>query len=134
ISEEKRSALQNYLVEKFQEIVKITQQDLVKRFPDFKLETENAKKNIDALKKKLQPKPQIRALFDMGGEPSTAYLLRRGNAQSPGDLVYPGGRSVVKAGLAPYKVVTPELNRECIGRRLARARSAVQPYHPLPAR
>src|SRR5437016_4740451 len=134
ISEEKRSALQNYLVEKFQEIVKITQQDLVKRFPDFKLETENAKKNIDALKKKLQPKPQIRALFDMGGEPSTAYLLRRGNAQSPGDLVHPGVPSVLKAGLAPYKVVTPELNRESSGRRLALARWLVQPNHPLTAR
>jgi len=133
-SEEKRSALQNYLVEKFQEIVKITQQDLVKRFPDFKPETENAKKNIDALKKKLQPKPQIRALFDMGGEPSTAYLLRRGNAQSPGDLVQPGVPSVLKAGLAPYKVVTPELNRESSGRRLALARWLVQPNHPLTAR
>jgi hypothetical protein len=132
--DEKRSELQKYLAEKFQETLKITNEDLIKRFPDFKLEAENAKKSMDGLKKKLQPKPQIRALFDMGGEPSAAYLLRRGNAQSPGDLVQPGVPSVLKAGLAPYQVITPESNRESSGRRLALARWLVQPNHPLTAR
>jgi hypothetical protein len=132
--EEKRSPLQKYLAEKFQETLKITNEDLVKRFPDFKVEADNTKKRMDELKKKLQPRPQIRALFDMGGEPSAAYLLRRGNAQSPGDLVQPGVPSVLKAGIAPYKVVTPESNPESSGRRLALARWLVQPNHPLTAR
>src|SRR3989454_5543072 len=101
-ADERRSELQKYLAEKFQETLKITNEDLIKRFPDFKLEAENAKKSIDGLKKKLQPKPQIRALFDMGGEPSAAYLLRRGEAQTPGELVQPGVASVLKAGLTPY--------------------------------
>ncbi|MGH9427314.1 MAG: DUF1549 and DUF1553 domain-containing protein, partial [Terriglobia bacterium] len=132
--EKKRSDVQKYLAEKFQETLKITNEDLIKRFPDYKLEAENAKKSLDELKKKLQPKPQIRALFDMGGEPSAAYLLRRGNAQTPGDLVQPGVPSVLKVGLTPYKVVTPKLNRESSGRRLSLARWLFQPNHPLTAR
>jgi hypothetical protein len=52
---------------------------------------------MDGLKKKLQPKPQIRALFDMGANPR-AYLLRRG-VPDPGDLVQPGVPSVLKAAL-----------------------------------
>src|SRR5262245_66535454 len=70
----------------------------------------------------------------MGGEPSAAYLLRRGNAQSPGDLVQPGVPSVLRTGIAPYKVVTPQSNPESSGRRLALARWLVQPNHPLTAR
>jgi len=132
--EKQRSDMQKYLAEKFQETLKITNDDLVKRFPEYKLDVENSKKSMDALKKKLQPKPQIRALFDMGGNPSAAYLLRRGNAQSPGDLVQPGVPSVLKAGIAPYKVIPPESNPESSGRRLALARWLVQPNHPLTAR
>ena len=132
--EEKRSAVQKYLAEKFRETLKITDEALVKRFPEFKPEVENSKKNVDELKKKLRPKPQIRALFDMGGEPSAAYLLRRGDAQNPGDLVQPGVPSVLKAGIAPYRVITPESNRESSGRRLALARWLVQPNHPLTTR
>jgi hypothetical protein len=134
IDEAKRNNVQKYLAGKFQETLNITNDDLIKRFPEFKLEADNAKKNMDALKKKFRAKPEIRALFDMGGEPSSAYLLRRGNAQSPGELVQPGVPSVLKTGLSPYKVLTPESNPESSGRRLALARWLVQPNHPLTAR
>jgi Protein of unknown function (DUF1553) len=133
-AEEKQSELQKYLAEKFQEALKITTEDLVKRFPDFKPEAEKSQKAIEELKKKLRAKPQIRALFDMGGEPSAAYLLRRGDAQTPGELVQPGVPTVLKTGLVPYRVAPPWPNAETTGRRLALARWLVQPNHPLTAR
>ncbi len=132
--EDKRTDLQKYLAEKFQETLKITTEDLTKHFSDFKPEAERLQKAIAETRKKLRPKPQIRALFDMGGEPSSAYLLRRGDAQTPGEPVQPGVPSVLKAGLAPYKVVPPPSNAETSGRRLALGRWLVQPDHPLTAR
>ena len=132
--EEKRSELQKYLAEKFQDSLKITPEDLGKRFQEFKLEFEKSQKAIAEQKGKLQPKPLIRALFDMGGEPSVAYLLRRGDAQAPGEPVQPGVLSVIRAGLTPYKVIPPSANSESSGRRLALARWLVQPNHPLTAR
>ena len=70
----------------------------------------------------------------MGGEPSAAYLMLRGDAQTPGEPVAPGVPSVLRAGLAPYKIVPPTANPESSGRRLALARWLVQPNHPLTAR
>ena len=132
--EEKRTELQKHLAEKFQDTLKITPEELVKRFEDFKPEFEKSQKAIAEQKGKLRPKPLIRALFDMGGEPSVAYLLRRGDAQTPGEPVQPGVPSVIRAGLAPYKISTPHANSDSSGRRLALARWLVQPNHPLTAR
>jgi len=132
--EEKRSQLQKYLAEKFQPILNISERDLTKRFDDFKPEAEKTQKALEEQKKKLRSKPQIRALFDMGGDPSAAYLLRRGDAQTPGELVQPGVPSVINAGLASYTIVPPRLNSESSGRRLALARWLVQPNHPLTSR
>jgi hypothetical protein len=132
--EEKRSDLQKYLAEKFQATLKITPEELGKRFEDFKPEFEKSQKGIAEQKGKLLPTPLIRALFDMGGEPSVAYLMRRGDAQTPGEPVQPGVPSVIRAGLAPYKITTPNANLESSGRRLALARWLVQPNHPLTAR
>jgi hypothetical protein len=84
--ENKRSDVQKYLAEKFQETLKITNEDLIRRFPDYKLEVENAKKSMDELKKKLQAKPQIRALFDMGGEPSAGLSAAPRQCPDPGRL------------------------------------------------
>jgi mono/diheme cytochrome c family protein len=132
--EEKRSELQKYLAEKFQDTLKITPEELGKHFEDFKPEFEKSQKAIAEQKGKLRPKPLIRALFDMGGEPSVAYLLRRGDAQTPGEPVRPGVPSVIRTGLAPYKITAPTANLESSGRRLALARWLVQPNHPLTAR
>jgi hypothetical protein len=56
----------------------------------------------------------------MGGEPSPAYLLRRGDAQQIGQAVRPGVPSVLKAGLTEYQVKPPYPGAS--GRRLALAR------------
>ena len=132
--EEKRSDVQKYVAEKFQDVLKITVADLTKRFDEFSAEIKKTQQAINEKKSKLRPKPQIRALYDMGGEPSAAYLMLRGDAQTPGERVEPGVPSVLRVGLAPYTVVPPKANSESSGRRLALARWLIQPNHPLTAR
>jgi cytochrome c553 len=133
-SEEKRTNVQKYLAEKFESTLKITTEDLIKKYPEFKPEGERLRKAIDETKARLRPKPQIRALFDMGGEPSAVYLLRRGDVRTPGERVQPGVPSVLRAGLKPYKPEPPRPGSDSSGRRLALARWLVQPNHPLTSR
>ena len=131
---EKRNATQKYLVEKFEASLKMETGELEERFADFKEEAETIKQAIEAAKKKLRPDPSIRALFDMGGEPTPTYVLRRGDYLNPGPLVQPAVPSALRDGLAPYKVIKPPWTTETSGRRLALARWLVQPNHPLTAR
>ena len=131
---EKRSEFQRYLGERFQETLNITVDDLIKRYPDFRPEGEKLKKAVDEVKAKMRPKPQIRALFDMGGEPSANYLLRRGDVRMPGERVQPGVPSVLRIGLKPYKLEPPRQGADTSGRRLALARWLIQPNHPLTSR
>jgi mono/diheme cytochrome c family protein len=132
ISANQRTPTQKYLVEKFGDTLNVSDEDLEEKFPQFNTQTAEFRKKIDELKKKLREKPQIRALYEMGGEPSGTYLLHRGDAQQVGEAVKPGVPSVLKAGLASYRVVPPW--PEASGRRLALARWLVQPSHPLTAR
>ena len=90
-------------------------------------------KAIADVKAKLKPKPDVRALYDMGGEPSPVFLLKRGEAQQLGEPVEPNVLSVLKRdGLASYQPVPPFEGSS--GRRLAFARWLTQPDHPLTAR
>ena len=132
--EEKRSALEKYLVEKFKPLVEVEQEELEQRFEDFKEQAGELRKAIEETKKKLRAKPKIRALFDMGGEPTPVRILLRGQYTNPGPLLEPGVPSVLSAGLAPYKVEKPKWSTETAGRRLALAKWLTQPNHPLTAR
>jgi mono/diheme cytochrome c family protein len=98
-----------------------------------KADAEKHKKTVADLKKKLRTKPRVRATYDMGGDPSPVYLLRRGEAHQLGDPVDPGVPSILKfASLKPYSI-EPAFHGTS-GRRLALARWLVQPAHPLTAR
>lgn len=133
-AEEKRSEFQKYLAEKFQDTIIITPGELIKKYSEFKPEGEKLKKAIEDVNAKMRPTPQIRALFDMGGEPSANYLLRRGEVATPGEQVGPGVPSVLKEGLTDYKVIPPWPGADSSGRRLALARWLLQPNHPLTSR
>jgi hypothetical protein len=82
-------------------------------------------------KLRLHTKPLVRALFDMGGDPTPVHVLYRGDHRNPGPPVAPGVPSVLGIGLEPYTV---EPLGWSSGRRLALARWLVQPNHPLTAR
>jgi mono/diheme cytochrome c family protein len=132
--QDKRSELQKYLAEKFKETLQITTDDLIKRYEAFKTTAEPIRKEIGETEEKLRPEPHVRVLSDMGGEPSTSYLLRRGEPLNPGPPVEPGVPEVLTAGLEPYQVAPPWLGASSSGRRLALARWLTQSNHPLTAR
>lgn len=131
---EKRSTLEKYLVEKFRTSVEVTQKDLEERFKEFREPAEKLAKAITQAKNRLRPQPGIRALFDMGGEAMPTRLLRRGDPFNPGPRVEAGVPSVLREGVAAYKVVAPSWTTNSSGYRLALARWLVQPSHPLTAR
>ncbi len=82
-------------------------------------------------KMSLRTKPQVRALFDMGGDPTPVHILYRGEFRNPGPPVDPGVPSVLSVGLEPYSLEPLDWSS---GRRLALAKWLVQPNHPLTAR
>ena len=53
----------------------------------------------------LRTKPLVRALFDMGGEPTPVHVLYRGEHRNPGPAVGPGVPSVLSEGIEPYDLV-----------------------------
>jgi mono/diheme cytochrome c family protein len=128
---DQRSEVQKYLAEKFEDTLTITTEELARKFPEYKPEADKVRREIADLRAKLRPKPGVRALYEMGGEPSTAYLLRRGDALAPTQPVQPGVPAVLSVGLKPYNV---QPIGDSPGRRLALARWLVQPEHPLTAR
>ena len=83
------------------------------------------------VKLRLHTEPKVRALFDMGGDPTPVHILYRGDHRNPGPPVAPGVPSVLGVGLEPFDV---EPLGWSSGRRLALARWLVQPNHPLTAR
>jgi hypothetical protein len=77
--------------------------------------------------------PQIHALWDRG-DPSPAYVYRRGDPHSPGGIVGPGVPAVLTDGKSPFDVKPPWPGAKQTGRRLAFARWLVRSDHPLTAR
>ncbi len=134
IPAEKRSSIQKYLVKQFGGTLEIAKVALEKKFEDYKEEAGKIKKAIGIAKKKLKRKPEIRALFDLGENPTPTHVLLRGDYQNLGGRVEPGIPSVLRAGLNPYKVVKPGWTTETTGRRLALARWLTQSNHPLTSR
>jgi len=133
-----RTDVQKYLAEKFADTLKITTADLAAKFPEYKAEADRIRKQIADLRAKLKPAPHVRALYEMGGEASGAYLLRRGDALAPAEEVHPGVPSVLTASLKPYRLAARGEPGgpvgDSSGRRLALAEWITQPNHPLTAR
>lgn len=96
---------------------------------------------LKGLADRLRQPPQIRALWDRG-QPSPAYIYRRGDETQPVRMVHPDVPSVLKTAGAPFSSDGTPLTIEAdaaalqnkTGRRLALARWLTQPRHPLTAR
>ena len=131
VAEDSRNELQKYLVAAFEEFLTVEPNELEKRFETYRKESAKVKKAVMEAEKKLQPHPSIRALFDMPGEPTPAYLLLRGEHTRPGDAVDPGIPAALRPQTRPYRIRKPAWSS---GRRLALARWLGQPDHPLTAR
>ena len=129
-----RTTVQNDLVEKFKLSVEVTQQDLKEKFKSFREQSEKLNKSIEQAKNRLRPQPRIRALFDMGGEPTPTRILLRGDPANPGQRVEAGVPSVLREGISPYQIIKPIWTTDTSGNRLALARWLIQPNHPLTSR
>ena len=129
-----RTPAQLYLADKFVRDLAVGPEDLAKRFEHYKEEAARIEKEIEAARSGLRPEPRIRALFDMGGEPTATAILLRGEYQKLGPVVTPGVPSVLSDGIEPYRVVKPAWETDTSGRRLALARWLTQPRHPLTSR
>ena len=129
-----RTAVQQYLARQFKSVLTVTDDDLLKRFPEFEKDLTEMQGTVTQLQQTLRPVPQIRALYDVSHEPPPAYLLRRGEASSIGARVQPGVPSVLQVGLEPFEPPHSRPNAHSSGLRLALARWVTQPNHPLTAR
>ena len=131
---DERTEIQEYLAARFSSALEVSSEELRERFPDYRRKAIEIETAILQTKRRLRPKPRIRALFDMGGTPTPVHVLYRGSHRDPGPLVDPGVPSMLDNGLVPYHVEKPSWTTGTSGRRLALAEWLVQPKHPLTAR
>ena len=132
VAAEKRTETQKYLVEKFKTTLTIDEQELVRKYPQFAREFQPLQREMQTLRERMKARPHVRVLTD-NAEPSTHFLLRRGEPASFGEIVEPGV-PVVLANAA-LKAYSPEpLFAGTTGRRFGLAKWLTQPNHPLTAR
>ncbi|MFM7056732.1 MAG: PSD1 and planctomycete cytochrome C domain-containing protein [Planctomycetota bacterium] len=130
-----RSEIQKYLAEKFERSLRPQAKDLdmaLAAIPDYKTESDRIAAQIAAEQARRIQLDEVRAAYDLPGEPTTPLLLR-GDPLTPGPLVAPGVLSALAAP-QPFTWQTPGADAKTSGRRLAFARWLTQPEHPLTAR
>ena len=129
-----RDEVQKYLAKKFAEVFEIKNENLAEKYPEFKEAADKNSQKLQAAAGERLKRPQIRALFELGGEPSPAYILSRGNPLLPGRLVEPKPLAVFSDPAHPYTVEKPWGHDGATGRRLAFAKWLTRPNHPATAR
>lgn len=130
--EAQRTEIQRYLAGKF--LVAVKAEEIEAKFEDYRKEAMAIRRQIQEQKRSLKPMPKIRAMFEMGGEPTPNRIMLRGEYTNSGPLVAPGTPSVLSVGLEPYRLEKPAYRTQTTGRRLALAKWLVQPNHPLTSR
>ncbi len=132
----KRTEVQKYLASKFEAELRPPPPVLAKllpaTYPEYGTKTQEVSEGIKRLEAQKRTFAEIRAFYDLPGDPKTP-LLRRGDYLNPGPEVQPG----VLAVLATPRTfdLKPRLKEaRSSGRRLAFARWLTQPDHPLTAR
>jgi hypothetical protein len=130
-----RSDIQKYLAEKFRRSLRPEAKELdsaLAAIPDYKTESDQLAAQITAAQARRVQFDDVRAAYDLPGEPTTPLLLR-GDPLTPGPLVNPGVLSALAAP-QPFDWQSPGPDAKTSGRRLAFARWLTQPEHPLTAR
>jgi hypothetical protein len=134
IADNNRTQSQRILVEMLQRAEVLPDSEQPPSVLEARRAAEDIEREIDQVKRIMEPPLTIRALWDRG-EPSPTYILHRGEHNKPGRLVGPGVPSVLTDGRTPFVVEPPFPNgTPKTGRRLAFARWLTQPNHPLTAR
>ena len=133
---EARTAVEKYLAEKFQPVLRpegaALDNTLSETYADYKTATDERSSAIAAQQRQRRSFDQVRALYDLPGDVTTP-VLRRGDALTPGPPVEPGVISALRTS-EPFVWTPPAADAKTSGRRLAFARWLTQPDHPLTAR
>ena len=133
-AEEKRSEIQKYLAEKFATLLEVKPEDVDKSLSaEHKAEAADFRKKIETLEGYRRKFNRIEALFDVGPPPVTR-LLQRGDIESPGPRVAPGGMAVLSPPGRESIRKPEETQGETSGYRLGFAQWLTSRDHPLTAR
>jgi hypothetical protein len=135
---EKKAETLRAEIEKFESELEPLQQELAKNgaLDTVGIQKKNElEKNIRDRSETLEagPRTRIRALWDRG-EPSPTYVLDRGTYTTPSERVLPGVPTVLAGHAGPIAAREPWPEAKKTGRRLALARWATNPKHPLTPR
>lgn len=134
IPKEKRSAEQSALLKKHAEALKITDDDLAKRFLEFAALRSQVQQAIAARRKELPPPlEKVSVLVESDSNPPAHHLLRRGVHNAPGPEVEPGV-PIVLDPLQKFQIQSRPEGSMSSGRRTALARWITSPDNPLLAR
>jgi Protein of unknown function (DUF1553)/Protein of unknown function (DUF1549)/Planctomycete cytochrome C len=132
---DKLTAPQKELLKTHVEPLKITTEDIVKRFPEFAIERDQLQQAI-ATREKLRPRPldTLAVLTDVDPAPPVHHVLLRGQHNMPGPEVAPGVLAIATTAKNPFQWEPLPETRRTTGRRLAFARWLTAPQNPLFAR
>jgi hypothetical protein len=132
----KRTEVQKYLAARFASDLRPPEKKLPEllsaAYPDFKARSAEIASAIAAEQARKLRFPEIRAFYDLPGEPKTP-ILKRGDYTQPGRDVSPGVLQAL-ATPRPFAWSPPAKGAPSSGRRLAFANWLTQPGHPLTAR
>ncbi len=132
----KRTEVQKYLAEKFAQELKPAEARLpavlAEAYPEYAAKVKPIEATIATEEAKKRTFAEIRAMYDLPGEPKTP-VLRRGDYTKPGPEVGPGVLSCIAAP-KPFAWTPPAKDAPTSGRRKAFADWITQPGHPLTAR
>src|SRR5262245_51142927 len=133
--EDKRSREQKALLEKHKDAVTVSENELIKRFPEFAAVREQIIKAV-AAREKERPKPleALSVFVETDPNPPAHHLLLRGQHNEPGPEVQPGVPVAFCTTNNMYRVDPRPSGRVTTGRRTAFARWVTSPENPLFAR
>ncbi|HKI34494.1 MAG TPA: DUF1549 and DUF1553 domain-containing protein [Gemmataceae bacterium] len=117
------------------DLVKLTDDDLAKRFPAFASLREDVQKTI-AVREKERPPPleKVAAFVETDPSPPPHHVLKRGQHNAPGAEVAPGVPAAFCTSANVYRPEPKPAGRVSSGRRTAFAKWVTSPENPLFAR
>jgi hypothetical protein len=131
----KRSREQEALLKKYVEPLKITDDDLARRFPEYAAVRDQVRKT-QAARDKARPRPldHLAVLVETDPNPPVHHLLRRGQHNKPGPKVEPGVPAALCTPANVCRFPAHPQRRISTGRRGAFAHWVTSPQNPLFAR
>ena len=136
IEPNKRTEVQKYLAAKFEKELRPDRQTLDRVLPEqfltYKTRLKEVEDKVKAEKAQRGVGAEIRAAYDLPGEPKT-YVLLRGEPAERGPEVQPGVPQAL-ATAKSFEWKPPLKEAKTSGRRLAFARWLTEPNHPMTTR